>query len=188
MEEKKSIYAAYEEIKAREISELKEAIKNSGHWKIKFDKENAPVVMCNFDGDMPHPCDVRILEVTLVDDNLNIYGEEKVVSGGAESYEGYYSIPKSSIAYGHIDFITSAIPNKKESEKLDQYKSCLCETVSELSHHLYGPLYIKLGDSAAVNMEIIKLAEEFEEMHDWNETDFLLQIDEFVKDYMINHF
>lgn len=56
-----------------------------------------------------------------------------------------------------------------------------CETVSELSHLLYGSLYLKLQDSFAVDQEIINLSVDFERTHG-NDGDFLTAIDDYARE------
>lgn len=123
MNNEKSIYACYEEIKQREISELKEKLKAFGgvaHFGPEYTGEGAtgvdtPIVLCNLK--YGGPADVRILSVGLDnDDVLTIMGEPYSENGGAGWWEDEQEIPLCDIAYGHIDFITTAIP-KKEGEK-----------------------------------------------------------------------
>ncbi len=108
MEEKKSIYECYQEIKQREISELKEAIKEAG-GDVLFDLDDAPTILVNFDGYFPHPADVRVSQVRLKDEKLLIDGQEKDESGCAEWYEDDSPIYIEDIAYGHVSFITAEI-------------------------------------------------------------------------------
>ena len=64
-------------------------------------------------GFIPHPADVRITRVELLDEEdeevLHIYGVEKCTSGCAIWFDDEMEINLSDIAYGHIDFITSAV-------------------------------------------------------------------------------
>lgn len=115
----KSIYAAYEEIKQREIEELKNKLKAFGgaaHFGPDYTDEGAtgvdcPIVMCNINGFEPHPADVRIMSVGLSSEgNLIIMGCETGNSGCASWDEDEREIPLEDIAYGHIEFITDAIP------------------------------------------------------------------------------
>ena len=180
MEEKKSIYACYEEIKQREISELKDAIKAHG-GKFVFDPDvNAPEVLCNLK--YGGPADVRIMSVSIDDQGfLTIIGQERGESGCADWYESETEISLSEIAYGHIEFITNSIPKKKHV--LSDETSRLCETVAELSNILYRTLYFKFEDTFAVCGEIRRLAVKFEESFDKDKQDFILAIDQFAKDY-----
>ena len=185
MNKEKSIRACYEEIKRREVRELENALR-AADCKVEFSEDNAPIVMCNFNGFEPHPADVRITRVELRDeedeDVLYIFGQEKDSSGCASWFDEEREINVSDIAYGHVDFITNSIPNKKKIELGDDMRR-FCETVSELSNLLYGILYLKDNDSYAVNQEIINLAVRFEESFD-RHTDFLEEIDKFAKAYV----
>jgi len=97
MNNDKSIYACYEEIKQREISELQEKVRNSGGRYI-FPKEY-PFVLCNFD---EGPCDVHVASVEI----QNVSDNEFVVIFDDEGNQ----IKQSDIAYGHIEFISNSIP------------------------------------------------------------------------------
>lgn len=108
MDKEKSIYECYQEIKQREIKELKEAITKAG-GEILFDEETAPVVVVNFDSYYPHPADVRITSVQIEKDRLIIIGCEKCSSGCSDWYEDETEIEIEDIAYRQIDFITSDI-------------------------------------------------------------------------------
>lgn len=183
---KKTIYDAYQEIKQREISELKDAVRNAG-GEVEFQEDNAPIVMVNFDGYFPHPADVRITRVKLKDDELLIDGQEKGVSGCAEWFDSdEYPIEVDDIAYGHIDFITSEIVriNKRNDVQLDLGKDAFAfgETLVEFSHLLYDKFYEKYQDSFEVMHAIYYKALSFEKelkekgRYDDDE-DYLLAID-----------
>ena len=108
MSKEKSIYECYEEIKQREINELRDALRKVG-GEIEFEEDSAPIVMVNFDDYYPHSADVRIVRVRLKKDEILIDGIEKDASGCAEWFDEEKSIDIKDIAYGHIDFITSDI-------------------------------------------------------------------------------
>lgn len=97
MDMQKSIHACYEEIKQREIKELKAAVERNGNRE--FDKGMGPVVMCNLK--YYGPTDVQITSVSLDNGQLVVIGS--IPYGDVEE------IPLSDIAYGHIEFITSEI-------------------------------------------------------------------------------
>ena len=104
MNNDKSIYACYEEIKQREISELKEKVRNSGGQYV-FPKEH-PFILCNFD---EGPCDIHVGSVEI----QNISDYESVVILDDEGNQ----IKLSDIAYGNIEFITESIPAKTFSKE-----------------------------------------------------------------------
>ena len=174
MEEKKSIYAAYEEIKAREISELMNAVRFHGGW-YKFGA-NAPVICVNYD---EGPEDVTVGSVEI----QNISDHEYVIIYDTTGED----IKKDDIAYGNIDFITSSI-TKKRNIKVSEEMCRLCETVAELSNLLYDTLYFKYKDSKEVCAEIRRLAVESEETFDMSRQDFLTEIDEFADKYVKKEF
>lgn len=105
MSKDKPIYACYEEIKQREISELIEKVKAAGGQYV-FHKNEQPFVMVNYDGG---PGDERVgsVEVQTVSDH------EFVV---IYNYDGE-QIKLSDIAYGNIEFITQSIPVRTFSKK-----------------------------------------------------------------------
>jgi len=110
MNNDKSIYACYEEIKQREIRELKAAIKMVGG---EFAFKRKPIVMVNRDGCYPHPCDVCITSVEMSDDDLlTIRGYES-----GDDTEEIFDVDLVDIAYGHISFITEAIPVRTFSQE-----------------------------------------------------------------------
>jgi len=167
MEEKKSIYACYEEIKQREISELKDAVKAHG-GKYKFGADG-PVITVNYD-EGPEDVTVGCVEIQNLSDTEIVVIYDNVGE----------QIKNDDIAYGHIEFITDNIPKKRKYEWSDETMR-LCEAVSELSNLLYGALYLKLQDSFAVDREIIRLAIDFEESFDSG--DFLDEIDLYAQEY-----
>lgn len=174
----KTIYDAYQEIKQREISELKDAVRKAG-GEVEFQEDNAPIVMVNFNGFSPHPADVAITRVRLKDDTLLIDGQEKDV-------EDESPIEVDDIAYGHIDFITSEIVriNKRNDVQLDLGKDAFAfgETLVEFSHLLYDKFYEKYQDSFEVMHAIYYKALSFEmELKEKgrydDDEDYLLAID-----------
>jgi hypothetical protein len=111
----KSIYACYEEIKQREISELKEKLKAFGseaHFGPDYTGKGEtgkdfPFVLCNFDYG---PVDMKIMAVRLKDDELQILGYD--TDAGQ-----YVNISLDNIAYGHISFISDNIPVRLFTDK-----------------------------------------------------------------------
>ena len=96
----KTIYQAYEEIKAREINELVTALRQHG-GKFHFGPDSGadqPYIMINHD----EPQDVSVNHVYLHDST------PVVVVKGYNDYEPW-EVPLEDIAYGHIDFITSSV-------------------------------------------------------------------------------
>lgn len=191
--EKKSIYECYEEIKQREIAELKARLKAFGgvaHFGPDYTGEYAtgadcPIVMCNLNGFEPHPANVRIMSVGLSDDDrLTIMGCE------TSWCDDEMPIDSHDIAYGHIDFITSSIPvmKTKPYAKLSREMRLFCETVAMLSADLYENINERLPDSSAVCEEIVTLAQKFETSLDWEHTcyekDYLEELDKFEKAYL----
>ena len=175
MEEKKSIYAAYEEIKAREISELMDAVRSHG-GRYEFQLGEHPTICVNYD-EGPVDETVSSVEIQSLSDNERLVIYDNI---GQE-------IKKDDIAYGNIEFITSSIPKKRKIEISDE-TSRLCETVAELSNYLYGPLYLKWQDSRSVDQEIIRIAKVFEETFDVDTMDFIDEIDKFAKNYFDKEF
>lgn len=117
MNNDKSIYACLEEIKQREISELKEKLKAFGgvaHFGPDYTGEGAtgtemPFVCVHADAG---PYDVRIHAVSLdEDDYLTILGSVLA----EEDYPEEIKI--RDIAYGHIEFISDNIPVRTFSEE-----------------------------------------------------------------------
>ena len=104
MNKDKSIYACYEEIKQREISELEEKVRNAGGLYI-FPKEH-PFILCNFD---EGPWDVHVASVEI----QNVSDLEFVVIFDDHGNQ----IKLSDIAYGHIEFITDSIPCRTFSQE-----------------------------------------------------------------------
>ncbi len=118
MNEQKSIYACYKEIKQREIRELEERLKAFGgvaHFGPDYTGEgatgsNMPAVSINSDNRGPH--DVLIHAVAFDDKgHLTILGDT------LEEEEYPSDISLDDIAYGHIEFITDAIPLRVQSEQ-----------------------------------------------------------------------
>lgn len=118
MNSEKSIRAAYDEIKQRELTELENAVRgNDG--AVTFPEDEAPVIMCNFNGYYPHPADVRITRVELLDEEdeevLRIYGQEKGQSGCSDWYEDEREINITDIVYGQLSYITQSMMYEKTS-------------------------------------------------------------------------
>ena len=167
MEKEKSIYACYEEIKQREISELKDAVTaHGGKYEFGID---GPFINVNYD-DGPEDVTVGRVEIQHIGDT-----EIVVIYDTTGEH-----IKNDDIAYGNIEFITKSIPKKKKKEWSGD-TLLLCEAVSELSNLLYGPLYLKLQDSFEVDQEIVRLAVAFEESFDSD--DFLGEIDKYAREY-----
>lgn len=178
----KTIYDAYQEIKQREISELKDALRNAG-GEVEFQEDNAPVVMVNISGGhYSHSADVVITRVCLKDDHLLIDGREKGMSGCAEWLEDEDPIEVDDIAYGHIDFITSEIVSKnKHKEEL------LLETIVQLSADIYKQVYDHCECYTEASAEIIRLAREFEKELNWkedDERDYIIELEKFENEYL----
>lgn len=115
MDKDKSIYACYEEIKQREINELKEKLKLFGgeaHFGPDYTGEgetgkDCPFVLCNFDYG---PVDMKIMAVRIEDDELQVLGYDNDAGQ-------YINISLNDIAYGHIEFISDAIPVRTFSQE-----------------------------------------------------------------------
>lgn len=101
MNNDKSIYACYEEIKQREINELKEAVQKMG-GSYSFSWNERPYVLCNF---KEGPVDVGVGSVAIERisdlDYVTIYDTD-----GRQ-------ICFSDIEYGHVTSITESIPTRK---------------------------------------------------------------------------
>ena len=116
MNNEKSIYACYEEIKQREINELKEKLKAFGgvaHFGQDYQGEGATGV------DMPYvavhddegPRDFRIHAVSVDNDG------DLCILGCPVNADNPRVIKTSDIAYGHIEFISDAIPARTFSQQ-----------------------------------------------------------------------
>lgn len=179
MSNEKSISECYEEIKQREIEELKKKVRGRG-GKYEFDKGwDAPEVLCDlkYDG----PASVIITSV-YVDDKgfLSITGKIHYDTGFGESYGLDNGIAVSDIAYGGLSVISEAIPGVKDVVLTDDMRY-FSETVGELSHLMYDKLYEKYEDTFVVLQKITDLSIEFER-HFVRHHDFLLEIDDYAKD------
>jgi len=171
----KTIYAAYEEIKQREIRELKNKLNAIGGSYVF--RKIKPCVLCNFDSEYG-PSDVVVTEAEVSNGNLVITGYLK------DTFSDEFRIDVSEIAYGHIDFITSAVPEPELSDKM----RLLCETVAMLSADLFDSINERLPDHTAVCEEIVRLAQKFEYELDWEHTsetkDYLDELDRFENEYL----
>lgn len=110
MNNDKSIYACYEEIKQREISELKDAVRAMGGQYV-FPKDEHPYVMCNLNSG---PCDLRVDSVEI----QNISDVDVLVIFGYDEQAGQpVEISLDDIAYRHISFISDFIPVRTFSKE-----------------------------------------------------------------------
>lgn len=97
--EQKTIYQAYEEIKALEINELKEKLSRCKGHAYTFD-EYGPYICLNTEGG---PMDVRVLSAALTPDGFLRICAYEAFSGEE------IDVDIDDIAYGHIEFITAEI-------------------------------------------------------------------------------
>lgn len=105
MENKKSIYACLEEIKQREISDLKGKLMLCDEMKYEFEKN---VSICINDG-TPH--DVRVVEAKIATDgHIEIFAYD-------EKVDQVVRVSVDDIIYGHIEFITDAMPIRTFSQE-----------------------------------------------------------------------
>lgn len=179
MSNEKSISACYEEIKQREIEELKKKVRGRGGKYEFYEDEDAPEVLCNlrYEG----PADVMITSVEVDGNNiLYIKGKVHYHSGCGSSYGELENIIVSDITYGGMSVICDAIPDLKDIVLADETRR-FCETVGELSHLMYDKLYEKYEDTFVVLQKIIDLSIEFERQF-VSGHDFLLEIDDYAED------
>lgn len=182
MEENKSINACYEEIKRREIKELRNAIRNAG-CKVEFCDYNAPIIICNFNKYDPRTANVRITCVELRDevdeDVLYIFGQEQGTCGCSTCFEEEKEINISDIVFGQIEIITSEIPDKM---------ALLHETIAQLSADIYNKVYNHCESYTDTCNEIIRLAKKFEEELGWqggsDPRDYILELEKFEQEYL----
>lgn len=185
---KKSIYSCYEEIKKREINELKDRLRSFGgvaHFGPDYTDDGAtgtdyPIVMCNLNDFAPHPADVRIMSVGLSSDGrLTINGCE--VCNGEERV-----INLEDIAYGHIEFIIDAIPSvDAEYLHLSNQMRLFCETLVMLSADLFQTINEESPDCTATCEKIVSLAQDFEARLDWkkdDERDYIIELEKFEEE------
>lgn len=111
MNNERPIFSCYEEIKQREIRELKEAVRANGGTYV-FSRQK-PIVLCNFDHG---PADMRINSVELRNVAEPDYVEVVVIMGYDPKTGNEAQIDLFDIAYGHISFITDAIPKRTFSK------------------------------------------------------------------------
>lgn len=183
MDKDKSIYACYEEIKQREISELKEKLKVFGgeaHFGLDYTGEgatgNAKPFVC-IHGD-EGPCDVRIYAVIL-DEN-----DDLTILGSIYDEEEYpKEIKISDIAYGHIEFISDSIPARtfsKESFSISRLSREDLESrgfdASDVDDKTMERLASKLGDDYCTqlfweSLEIIAESMDIPRKEGWSDDD-----------------
>ena len=156
MNEQKSIYACYEEIKQREIRELKDAVKAHG-GKYKFGA-NGPVINVNYDCG-PEDVTVGCVEIQ------NLSDTEIVVIYDTVGEQ----INKDDIAYGHIEFITKSIPSRTFS------KESFC--ISNLSREDLEELGFDTSDVDDATMERIasKLGDDYCEQMFWTSLEIIAE-------------
>ena len=178
MSNEKSISACYEEIKQREIEELKKKVRGRGGKYEFYEDEDAPEVLCRLK--YGGHANVMITSVS-VDSRgiLSITGKIYFETGFGESYGLDNEIAVSDIAYGGLSVINEAIPKVKDIVLTDDMRR-FSETVGELSHLMYDKLYEKYEDTFVVLQKIIDLSIEFERRFVPHH-DFILEIDEYAK-------
>lgn len=178
MNNEKSISECYEEIRQREIEELKKKVRGRGGKYEFYEDEDAPEVLCylKYEG----PVDVMITSVEVDANNrLIIDGKPHYHSGCGSSYGHIETIGVSEIAYGEMSVICEAIPKVKDIVLTDDMRR-FSETMGELSHLIYDKLYEKYEDTFVVLQTIIDLSIKFESNFVPSH-DFLLEIDEYAK-------
>ena len=166
MNNDKSIYVCYEEIKQREISELKEKLKAFGgvaHFGPDYTGEGATGV------DMPYvavhddegPHDVRIHAASVDDDG------DLCILGCSEDSDNPHVIKTCDIAYGHVSFITDSIPARTFS------KESFC--ISCLSREDLDELGFDTSDVDDATMERIasKLGDDYCEQLFWTSLEII---------------
>lgn len=171
MNKKKSIYAAYEEIKQREINELKKKLRDFGgvaHFGPDYTGEGAtgvdcPIVLCNFGCG---PADMLVHAVSLTDDDcisILAYDQE----AGQE-----IDMNLDDIAYGHISFITDLVPDV-DIEHKEKKERLVMETAIFMAWDMFTQMYFpkKGWGLFEVCHEIINLAKEFEHTRTWSVDD-----------------
>ena len=142
MNKDKSIYACLEEVKQREVCELKQKLTMCDERKFRFDSKG-PYVTIN-DG-TPH--DIRITEAGLDDECcLHILAYD-------ENAGQYIDVDLDDIIYGHIEFISDSIPARTFSKESFSI-SCLSREdleqkgfdTSDVDDKTMEKLASKLGD------------------------------------------
>ena len=155
MNNDKSIYACYEEIKQREINELKEAVQKMG-GSHTFSWNERPYVLCNF---KEGPVDVGVGSVAIE----RLSGLEYVTIYDTDGRQ----ICFSDIEYGHIMSVTESIPVRKFTDRPFHISSLSREDLeqkgfdtSDVDDKTMETLASKLGDDYCeqlfwISLEII---------------------------------
>lgn len=182
MSNEKSISECYEEIKQREIEELKKKVRGRGGKYEFYEDEDAPEVLCNlkYEG----PVDVMITSVS-VDDRgfLGITGKIHYNTGFGESYGLDNEIAVSYIAYGGLSVISEAIPSPTRIKQT----GLICETIVLLAADLYQKVYDKCECYTEACREIVRIANQFEEELNWvenDERDYIIELEKFEERYL----
>lgn len=182
MSNEKSISECYEEIKQREIEELKKKVRRRG-GKYGFDEDwDAPEVLCNlkYEG----PVDVMITSVEVDANNrLIIDGKPHYHSGCDSSYGHIETIGVSEIAYGEMSVICEAIPSPPRIKQTE----LVCETIVLLAADLYQKVYDKCECYTEACREIVRIANQFEEELNWvenDERDYIIELEKFEERYL----
>lgn len=178
MNGKNPIWAAYQEVWEREVSELKERLANVGGSYV-FNAKDAPSVLVHFDDWAPHSDNVLIGRVRLVGEKVLIDGSTSAVEDIED--EDWYDTPIciDDIAYGHVSYITAKIPVLKEN--------LLLETIVQLSADIYKQVYDHCECYTEASAEIIRLAREFEKELNWqddDERDYIAELEKFENEYL----
>ena len=175
----KNYLSDYELIKSREVKELKDALNKAG-GRVDFNDNNAPVVLVYFNGQFPHPTDVRITTIVLKNDEIFIEGQEKDNFGSYD--EQVQAIDIKDIAYLHTHLITECIPEPKKDNGY-----LLQETIALLSADIYNQVYAHCESYTEACSEIVRLAKQFEKELDWkddDERDYVFELEKFENKYL----
>lgn len=168
VKQEQSIYDCYEEIKQREIRELKEKLKAFGgvaHFGPDYMGEGAtgvdmPYICVHFD---EGPLDVRVHAVSICQGGI------LEVLGSIETDNCPRTIKLDDIAYGHIEYITEAIPVRKFSK--DKFK------ISALSREDLESIGFDASDVDDDTMERLadKLGEDYCEQLFWTSLEIIAE-------------